>query len=210
MLKVWSEVPSQQVREVAADILTLAWVTFWSITAWQLYVFLAGFAEAGRALQAGGREIVVAGQRLGDAVGGVPLIGEGARDMARSAFATAGEPFLFVGSELEQLLLVIAALLGLLVVAIALVPWLTRYVPWRVRRLRRLRAANTAIRTRPKVSDQAIARILAARAVSNLSYEELLEHSDDPLGDFAGGRYERLVRAELRASGLRPRRLRAT
>jgi hypothetical protein len=210
MFKFWSEVPSQQIKEVAADVLTAAWVAFWSIFAWNLFLFLAEFAEAGRILRRGGDGIVSAGVQLGDAVRGAPLIGEGVADMATKAFAGAGEPFRFVGSELEQLLMIIAALLGLLVVAVALFPWLSRYVPWRIERLRRLRSAHKAIRVRPKVSDEAIAKILAGRAVYNLTYEELLHHSDDPLGDLASGRYERLVRAELEASGLRPRRLRAT
>jgi hypothetical protein len=210
MFKFWSEVPSQQVREVVADVLTAGWVAFWSIFAWNLYLFLAGFAEAGRILRRGGDGIVSAGAQLGDAVRGAPLIGEGMADVATNAFAGAGEPFRFVGSELEQLLLVMAALLGLLVVAVALVPWLMRYLPWRLERLGRLRAAHKAIRVRPKVSDEAIAKILAGRAVYNLTYEELLQHSDDPLGDLASGRYERLVRAELEKSGLRPRALRAT
>lgn len=210
MFKFWSEVPSQQIREVAADVLTALWVGFWSIFAWNLYLFLAAFAEAGRILKRGGDGIVSAGVQLGDAVRGAPFFGEGAADIAVNAFAGAGEPFRFVGSELEQLLLIIAALLGLLVVAVALVPWLSRYVPWRVERLRRLRSAHKAIRVRPRVADEAIAKILAGRAVYNLTYEQLLQHSDDPLGDLAGGRYERLVRAELEASGLRPRRLRAT
>ena len=47
MFKFWSEVPSQQVREVFADVLTAGWVAFWSIFAWNLYLFLAQFAEAG-------------------------------------------------------------------------------------------------------------------------------------------------------------------
>lgn len=210
MFKLWSEVPSQQVREVFADVLTAGWVAFWSIFAWNLYLFLAQFAEAGRILRRGGDGIVAAGVQLGDAVRGAPLIGEGMADVATNAFAGAGEPFRFVGSELEQLLLIVAALLGLLVVAVALVPWLNRYLPWRLERLGRLRAAHKAIRVRPKVSDEAIAKILAGRAVYNLTYEELLQHSDDPLGDLASGRYDRLVRAELEKSGLRPRALRAT
>ena len=210
MFKFWSEVPSQQIKEVAADVLTAGWVAFWSIFAWNLFLFLAEFAEAGRILKRGGDGIVSAGVQLGDAVRGAPLIGEGVADIATNAFAGAGEPFRFVGTELEQLLMIVAALLGLLVVAVALVPWLMRYLPWRVERLRRLRAARRAIRVRPKVSDEAIAKILAGRAVYNLTYEELLHHSDDPLGDLASGRYDRLVRAELEASGLRPRRLRAT
>ena len=53
---------------------------------------------------------------------------------------------MFVGRELEQLLLIIAALLGLLVLGVTLVPWLIRYLPWRARRLFELRRAHRAIR----------------------------------------------------------------
>ena len=46
-------------------------------------------------------------------------------------------------------------------------------------------------------------RALATRAINRLSYPELLEHSADPFGDFAAGRFERLARAELASVGLR-------
>jgi hypothetical protein len=46
-------------------------------------------------------------------------------------------------------------------------------------------------------------RTLAARALYRLPYDELLEHTSDPFGDFASGRYDRLVRAELASVGLR-------
>lgn len=47
-------------------------------------------------------------------------------------------------------------------------------------------------------------RTLAMRAVSRLDYATLLEHTPDPLGDWAGGRHDRLARAELASVGLRP------
>jgi hypothetical protein len=51
----------------------------------------------------------------------------------------------------------------------------------------------------------AINRTLAMRAIARLSYDELLEATRDPLGDFARGYYDDLARAELATVGLRPR-----
>ena len=34
-------------------------------------------------------------------------------------------------------------------------------------------------------------------------YQELLEHSSDPFGDYAAGQYERLAKAELASVGLK-------
>jgi len=205
MVKFWSEVPLARAREMLADVATWAWVALWTIVASRLYGTLAGFAEAGRALRRGGVGIEAAGADLGRSLAGVPLIGEQAGSLARSAFGTAGEPFVYVGEQLEQLLLIIAALLGLLVLAVTLIPWLTRYVPWRARRLAHLRAAHRVIRVAPRdVPQSAIQRQLASRALHRLTYGELLEHSPDPFGDFARGRYDRLARAELASVGLRP------
>jgi len=41
-------------------------------------------------------------------------------------------------------------------VLVTLIPWLTRYVPWRWERLRRVRAAHRVIRTAPDVADVSI------------------------------------------------------
>jgi len=53
------------------------------------------------------------------------------------------------------------------------------------------------------MSDDAMQRALAFRALNRLPYPELLEHTADPFGDFAAGRYDRLARAELASVGLR-------
>jgi hypothetical protein len=206
MPKFWSETPGALARELLADGATVIWVFLWTTFAARLYLFLAGFAEAGRRLRGGGESIQSAGSGVADAIRGAPLVGEGVAEVARRTFREAGEPFIAVGSSLEELLVAIATLLGLLVVAVALVPWLTRYVPWRARRLAELRSAHTAIRVRPRiVSPEAVNRALAMRAIARMDYEELLEATRDPLGDFARGYYDDLARAELATVGLRLR-----
>ena len=204
MLKFWSELPAARAREVAADLATSAWVALWTVIGAGIHDTIAAFAEAGRILQGGGLGIQGAGASLGGALRGVPLVGEGIDDLTSGAFVTAGEPFIFVGQELETLVLLIARLLAILVVAVMLIPWLSRYVPWRVRRLATVRAAHRAIRRVPlKVSGPAMEEALATRAINRLSYSDLLDHTPDPFGDFASGRFDRLARAELASVGLR-------
>jgi hypothetical protein len=201
----WSEVPAARARELLADIGTWVWVGLWSVIGWRLYATIAGFAEIGRTVGRGGTNIEAAGRQVGEFLGGLPLVGEGVRGLTEQAFGAAGEPFVFVGGELEELFLLIAALLGVLVMGVALVPWLMRYVPWRARRLAELRDARRALRVAPRnVPAPDIERLLATRAIHRLPYGELLSHSPDPLGDFVSGRYDRLARAELESVGLRP------
>jgi hypothetical protein len=49
--------------------------------------------------------------------------------------------------------------------------------------------------------------VLAYRAVSTLSFRQLMSASADPVGDIAERRYERLADAMLKRAGLDPSRL---
>ena len=204
MIKIWSELPVARLKEQVADLATLLWVVFWGSIVWQLFQFVAGFAEAGRTVQAGGQNMVQGGRDLGDSLAGLPLVGSQVRDIARDALAGAGQPLSDFGTELEQFIFVVATVLALLLALVTIAPWLVRYLPWRWSRVRRMRAAHRAIRTAPGIADASIERALAMRAVSRLDYATLLEYTPDPLGDWAGGRHDRLARAELASVGLRP------
>ena len=202
MIKLWSELPRARSREMLADLTTILWVVFWSVVVWQLFQFLSGFAQAGRSVQAGGNTMIQSGRDLGESLAGLPLVGAQVRDITRDAFAGAGTPLSSFGTELERFIFVIAFVLAALLAIVTLVPWLSRYLPWRVGRLRRVRAAHQAIRTGTDLSDADTRRMLAMRAVSRLEYDDLLEYTPDPLGDWAAGRHEALARAELASQGL--------
>lgn len=207
MVRIWSELRVARVKEQAADVATLLWVGLWGTIAWQLFQFLAGFAEAGRTIEAGGRTMIDSGVDLGASLAGVPFIGPQLEGVARDAFAGAGRPLADFGTELEQFIVVVASVLALLLALVTLVPWLSRYVPWRWERLRRTRAGHRAIRTASQVGEIAPAQVqeaLALRAVARLDYATLLTFTPDPLGDWARGRHDRLARAELASVGLRP------
>jgi hypothetical protein len=204
MIKIWSELPGARLKEQVADLATLLWVWFWGSIVWQLFQFLASFAEAGRIVRASGQNMVSGGRDLGDSLAGLPLVGSQVRDVTRDAFAGAGLPLSDFGTQLEQFIFVVAIVLTLLLAFVTLGPWLIRYLPWRWDRLRSLRAAHRAIRTAPGVAQAGDERTLAMRAVCRLDYSALLEYTPDPLGDWASGRHDRLARAELASVGLRP------
>jgi hypothetical protein len=204
MVRIWSELPGARLREQVADFATILWLLFWGSLAWALFDLLAGFAEAGRRVRGGGQTMIEAGQNLGSALAGIPVIGQGLHDVAQNAFAGAGQPISDFGIAIEQFILIVAAVLALLFVLVTIGPWLSRYLPWRWGRLRRLRAAHRAIRKAPDVSDARVREVPALRAITRLDYAELLAYSPDPLGDWASGRHERLARAELASVGLRP------
>ena len=207
-MHVWSERPGSRAREIVADIVTLLWLTSWISLGIRLYGFLAHLAGAGRLVREGGHGITGAGETIGSALEGVPLIGEGAAEGVRGALAGAGAPLVTFGTDLERLLIVVSALLGLLLVAVAVVPWLNRYLPWRIAKWRRLNAASRAIRGPRRgraeaIPDETLISLLASRAIHRLEYDELLEFTPDPFGDWIAGRHERLAGAELDRVGLR-------
>jgi hypothetical protein len=204
MIKIWSELPIARTKEQVADVATLIWVVFWGSVVWQLFQFLVGFAEAGRTIRAGGEGLVQGGRDLGESLAGLPLVGSQVRDIARDTIGGAGRPRRYFGTQLEQFIFVVSVILALILALVTLGPWLNRYLPWRWERLRRVRSAHRAIRTAPGGGQASVERTLAMRAVTRLDYSTLLEYSPDPLGDWAGGRHDRLARAELASVGLRP------
>ena len=204
MIKIWSELPNARLKEQIADLATLLWLLFWGDVVWQLFQFLVGFAQAGRTIRDGGQTMIRSGADLGESFAGLPLVGPGVRDIVRDAFGGAGRPLADFGTQLAQFILVISVVLALLLALVTLGPWLYRYLPWRWRRLRGVRAAHRVIRRAHDLDDHQVARALAMRAVTHLDYQTLLDFSPDPFGDWATGRFERLARAELASVGLRP------
>ena len=205
-MRIWSELRGARAKEQLADVATLAWIVVWALIALSLYQVVAGFSEAGRTIRDGGSALAQSGRDLGAALSGIPVVGEGLRGAAERAFAGAGTPMTMFGVDLEQLLVTLAVALSLLVLAVPLIPWLSRYVPWRWARLRNLRAGHRAIRVAPapKVESRAVQQVLAMRAMTRLDYSDLLGFTPDPIGDWVAGRHDRLAQAELASIGLRP------
>ncbi|HJT63384.1 MAG TPA: hypothetical protein VJ839_01265 [Candidatus Limnocylindria bacterium] len=210
-MRIWSEVPKRRTQEVVADLATAVWVGLWAYLGLQLYGTLSQLSTVGVNLgeTGAGLERAAATLRLG--LSQVPLIGEGVGDLLGDALQGIGSPLVQAGTDLERLLLIVASVLGLLLVAVFVIPWLNRYGPWRRRRLRELNAGDRAIRQSVAVQESRIdrkdaERVLATRALYRLEYSDLLDHTPDPIGDFLEGRHDRLAKAEVESVGLSERK----
>ena len=129
MIKIWSELRVARVKEQVADLATLVWVVFWGNIVWRLFQFLASYTEAGRTIRAGGETMAQSGRDLGDSLAGLPLVGSQASEIARNAFAGAGQPLSDFGTQLEQFIFVVAVAVALMLTVVTLMPWLIRYLP---------------------------------------------------------------------------------
>jgi hypothetical protein len=213
-MRIWSEVPRRRTQEVVADLATAVWVALWASIGFRLYDALSQFASVGTTIGDAGSGFQDAGSSLESVLSQIPVIGEGAGNLVGDAFNGIGSPLVEAGAELERLLLIIAAVLGLLLVAVALIPWLNRYLPWRRRRWSDLNAGDRAIRRslafrESRVDAADVQRVLATRAMYRLEYSDLLDQTPDPIGDFVEGRYDRLAKAELESTGLQEREVSA-
>jgi hypothetical protein len=204
MVKIWSELRTERLKELIADIATLAWTLFWAGLVWTFFQFLVGFAEAGRVIRNGGQTVISGGRDLGESLAGIPFVGENLENIARDTFGDLGRPLSEFGADMEKFIVLVAVVLAAIVAVVTIGPWLNRYLPWRWRRLERMRAAHRAIRVAVKAPSPVVEEALALRAVTRLDYGELLDYTPDPLGDWTSGRYDRLARAELASVGLRP------
>lgn len=199
----YSDFPAQRIRQIAADVLAgLAIIV--AITAGVVvHGAIAAFAEVGARLQEAGSGFEGTMIDVGEALGGVPFIGESIRAPFDSASA-AGETLVAAGQSQQEVALGLAAVAGVLV---ALGPILLVVAVWLLPRLLFLRRAREA---RALLATPDGARLLALRALVTRSAGELSTagqaviegwRSDDPavVGTLAG--------VELRNAGVRMSRV---
>ncbi|MDX6475730.1 MAG: hypothetical protein QOH95_1241 [Gaiellaceae bacterium] len=136
--------------------------------------------------------------KVHDTVDKLAVLGEGVRKVGGSVPLGLGDPVENLGRRGEDSVHRLANLLGLVTFALPALVVIWHFVPRRVAQIRRLNVAARAIGGAPE-------RELAMRAAFSLPYGQLLAWTDDPLGDLAEGRYDRLVNAALEDAGLRRR-----
>jgi len=74
-MMIWSERRGPRVREMVADVATVAWLGLWVTLGIRLYLRLAELAGAGRLIRDGGMNLLEAGGEVAGAIEGVPLVG---------------------------------------------------------------------------------------------------------------------------------------
>jgi hypothetical protein len=180
------------------DVLLAIWVAVWiavGVLAGNELRELRRLSEtvvgAGTALDQTGRAL--------EAIGEVPLVGEGPGELGRRVRESAAE-VRAAGRSSSQSIHNLSVLLGLAIAVIPATPVLGFYLPLRLRRARE--AGAVADRLASGGLDPGLEELLARRAIHTLPYHRLQMVSADPVADLEAGRFGRLAQAELRRLGL--------
>jgi hypothetical protein len=140
--------------------------------------------------------------------GGIPGLTQFLLDIADALKRYSGDPLVATGENIHEAIFRTAIVLALLVAVPPIFLVLVPYWGWRWRDMREIGAALAFVRIASITGRADAARaVLAYRAVSSLSFRQLMSASADPVGDLVEHRYERLANAMLKRAGLDPTRL---
>ncbi len=201
-MKLYADLPLRRARQVAGDLLVLAWAWLWIEVAGAVRDATLQLAGPGRRIDASATDLAGRLRDAGDSVSGIPLVG----DEVRSPFDGAGgaaEGIAGAGRDQVAAVESLAHWLGITVAVVPIVLVLLLWLPGRVRFVRRATAGQRFLDARADLD------LFALRAMAHQPLHVLARVDDDPAGAWRRGD-PRVVGAlatlELRSVGLRPPR----
>ena len=209
MLKVYPDRRWPAFLRVLADTIVFAWTVVWAYLGLLIFETIMGLEVIADGIKNTG---LTFNQWIGafrHAVpGGIPILTKFLLDMANAMQRNSGNQLIAAGNNVHDAILKVAIILALLVALPPIVLVLLPYAGWRWRDMRELGAALAFVRIASLTGRADAARaVLAYRAVSTLSFRQLMSASADPVGDLVEHRYERLANAMLKRAGLDATRL---
>jgi len=194
---------------VLGDLLTIAWTVAWAWLGWLIYQTVLGLEVIADGIISTGTTFDGWIESFRSAIpGGIPAVTNFLMNIADQLRKYSGDPMISAGHQVHDAIIQVAVLLALLVAVPPILLVLVPYGAWRWRDMREIGAALAFVRIASITgrADQARA-VLAFRAVSTLSFRQLMSASADPVGDIAERRYDRLANAMLKRAGLDESRL---
>ena len=179
------------------DGLVAFWVLLWLVVAASTAVTIWQLSSLGDTLTQSGEAVGSAAEAL-RALGDLPLVGEGPRELAAEAGATA-EQVIADGRTVTNRLRQLAVLLGLAIFFIPVTPLVGLWLPLRLRRAREARMIEQALVDDP---GEPLDRYLARRATTALPYEAVRSAFEDGVGRLTREQERALADAELARMGL--------
>ena len=209
MLKIYPDRRWPAFLRVLADTVVFFWTVVWAYLGWLIYQTVMGLEVIADAIKNTGLTFDQWLAAFRKAVpGGIPILTKFLQDLADLLKQYSGDPLVTTGQNIHDAIFKLAIVLALLVAVPPILLVLLPYGTWRWRDMREIGAALAFVRVASVTgrADQARA-VLAFRAVTTLSFRQLMSASSDPVGDLAERRYERLASAMLKRAGLDPGRL---
>ncbi len=200
-MRVYPDQPGRRIDLMARDLALVLALVVVAVVALAVHDAVDELAVLGEGVESAGRGVSGGFESAAEAVDGTPVVGDELGDALRGAGEGSGGEVEDLGRGGAGAAHDLADLLGILFFALPAGLLLLWALPPRIRQVRRLNAAATAL---GELSAER-RRLLAMRAAFGLPYGELLRFTKDPLGDLEAGRYDALVAAELDQAGLQPR-----
>ena len=209
MIKLYPDRRWPAFLRVLADTVVFFWSVTWAYLGFLIFQTVLGLESIADGITSTGKTFNGWIASFRHAVpGGIPLLTQFLLNTADTLRRYSGDPLVSAGHQIHDDIYHLAVVLGLLVALPPLVLVLLPYSGWRWRDMRETGAALAFVRIAALTgrADQARA-VLAYRAVSSLSFRQLMSASADPVGDLAQHRYDRLADAMLKRAGINPTRL---
>jgi hypothetical protein len=198
-MRLYPDVPRSRATTIAGDAAVLLAVAVFAWLGTVVHDSVEELLPVSLGVQSAGRSVEGALNEAGDAVGGAPVVGGQVKEALQEAGRGTGGEAVRAGRSGEEGIRDLANVLGWLTFLVPSALLLSRAVPPRVAKVRRLTAAERVL----AVPDDPHRRmLLAQRAAFGLPYATLLRHTRDPLGDLAAGRIEPLIAAVREDAGL--------
>ncbi|HEV2140480.1 MAG TPA: hypothetical protein VGT01_04755 [Candidatus Dormibacteraeota bacterium] len=209
MLKLYPDRPLPALLRVLADTTVFVWTFAWAYLGFLIYQTVMGLEVIANGITNTGmtfNQWIAAFRK--SVPGGIPILTRFLQDTADTLRHYSGDPLVTVGQDVHDAILRVAIVLALLVALPPILLVLAPYAGWRWSDMRETGAALAFVRIAAMTGRAEAARaVLAYRAVSTLSFRQLMRASPDPVGDLTEHRYERLASAMLRRAGIDPTRL---
>ena len=209
MIKPYPDRIGPALLRLFGDLGSLAWTAGWAFLGYLIYQTVMGLEAIADAITSTGVTLDSWIQSFKNAVpGGIPGLTDFLNGIADGLRKYSGDPLIATGHNVHDAIFRTAVSLAFFVALPPILLVLIPYITWRWRDMRELGAALAFVRIANITgrADQARA-VLAMRAVTMLSFRQLMAASADPVGDLAEHRYDRLANAMLKRAGLDPERL---
>src|SRR5256714_6570819 len=206
MLKIYPDRRWPAFLRVLADTIVSFWTVVWAYLGWLIYQTVMGLEVIADGIKNTGNTFNqwIAAFRAG-IPGGIPLLTKFLQDTADTLRHYSGGQLVVAGQTFHEAMFRVAIILALLVALPPILLVLLPYSGWRWRDMRETGAALAFVRIASITGRADAARaVLAYRAVSSLSFRQLMTASPDPVGDLVEHRYDRLPPPPPQAAGAGP------
>lgn len=198
-MTLYSDIPARRARQLAGDVWLILWSLLWIWAAFRLHGLVMNLAAPGIAIADGATGLSQSITSAGEAVGQVPLVGDGLATPFTS-MSDAALTIASAGQSTADAVGVLARFLSIALAVLGIASFAMFWIPIRIAFTRRVTAARAFIDATEDLD------LFALRAMARQPLHVLARIHDDPAGAWRRGDQPviaALAELELREEGIR-------